>query len=729
MSVTIDSLEKLRLANEVLASGRGTPEERAEIQMAMEKAKPAIDFAVEWRNTGSFRSGQFFDLDESNQIIVNDFMRQEGKKESAKTRAGMLEFAGGMGRCATEVGQNAAELIGFDAGASFLSEHAENITDATTNLSRSILEKGFGRRLTEEEAASHRESVEGTMKAGEVTEKVALSFAPGKFLGMAKGFWTGLGLGAAEGVGTGLLTADIDQDMTAEERAEARADGATWGAIFGAPMGALTGAYASVRNLIAREVANTADQADDAFRIADEFDVPITLGQATGSPSIQAAEQAAASSAAQKFLAEQGEQLAPAVATKLQVALPRIDNIGAELPSRVKDAFGVLDDVISDIKQVRQSAWQSAGRRAVEVGGDTPIMGVNNLQGKMQDIMEQVNTRFGGAAEMGDNFRTLFNEVQSAARGGGATAKQVSDWWLRINTMAEAGGTSGFIKSADNISDIAGPQVDALAGQLARTMRASIDEAADSPAMALLKAQRGAWSDGTKALQEINDNVLQQLGLQGSVNGERVLKALDNIDVSKMQSAMEFIRRQPGGNLKVREIQGALFESAAQQGLRAGVRTPGQSGAMDVTAFTEALASTTRRSRLAGVLTEGQEQTARRGIELARTILNEGAQQSNRVLHRIVTGAENIAINVVSRDPGFLARLTAGAIVRGKGADWLFYSEEGLNILRSIHPQYIQFGRTTQARQAAIALITNMLADGAKEEQEREINAEVGNQQ
>ena len=731
MAVVIDTIQKLKIADDVLKSGRGTPEERAEIQMAMEQARPAIQFAQGFSETGTFDSDSFINMDEGNRNITNEFLKNHSKRKSAEIRGEAVAVTGGLGRGATEVARNAADLIGFVPGAKWISdrmgEHASTLNESTVSLSRDILEKGMGRSLTEEEAGSHAERVESLMQAGETVEKVAIAIAPTRFIGMAKSFFGGIALGTAEGVVTGALTADIDAEQTAEERAAARGEAMTWGAIFGAPVGAITGAFASGRNLIAGRIASTVEEADEGFKLADEFDnFHVTLGQATGDPVIQAAETAASASAAQKFLADQGEKLAPVIAQKLNIVLPKLKDIGAELPATIKNGFKVLDDVITDIKQVRQSAWQKAGKRAIEVGGDTPIMSVRNLQGKMQNIVEQISDRFKGAAEMGVTFRALQKEINQAAARGGATAKEVSDWWLTINTMAESSGTSGFIQATKASQEIAGPQVEALAGQLARTMRLSVDEAADSPAMALLKAQRQSWSNGTKLLKSINDDVLEQLGLGGKVTGQSFLSALDSIPLSNMKSAMDYIRKRPGGTLKIREIQSAIMESAVEAGLKAGRTTPGQSGVMDVTAFTGALADVSERSRLAGVLTDTQEDLAREGIRLARMTLNEGAQQANRVVHRPVTGIENIAINLVSRDPAFMARLLAGALARGKGADWLFYSKEGIEILRTIQPKTIRIEELTTARQAAIVLLTSMTADGAKEKQEEEINAQVG---
>lgn len=732
MAVVIDSLEKLRVADDVLKSGRGTPDERAAIQMAMEEALPAIKFAQEFSTTGSFRSGEYGKLSDNNQVIVNQFLKQQGKRSDAKWQADAIGVAGGMGRGAYEILTSTADALGDiplagtllrKMGTEDLSqwsqEKAKALTDATYNVSLDVLQEGFGRAFSEEEKQAHRANIEGRMQAGELIEKTAAAISPTKFIGMgkAKGLISGVALGAAEGAVTGALTADIDQDMTEEERASQRASGATLGAIIGAPVGAITGAYASVRNLIAGNVQKAVNEpaTKQMFDIAEEFDIPITLGQASGNPSILATEANAGSKYAAAFLAEQGEALAPSIANRLNVVIPELKNIGKNITGRVGAAFRVLDDTVSDMKFIRQKAWTKAGKKAIEVSGDAPIMPVNQLQGRMQNIMEQIDNRFGGAAEMGTSFKRLFTEVQKAARNGGATAQEVSDWWLRINTMAEAAGTSGFVKASKLGEEIAGPQLDVLAGALQRTMRESIEAAPKSAGMNLLRAQRGKWSEMSKSISNLNQGVMEVIGLNGKVTPDGVRRALDVLDVDEMQAAMAYIRKQKGGRLKIREIQGALVEDAAHQGLRAGADTPGMSGAMDVKTFLDALSDTTYRSRLAGVLDETQEATAVKGIELMRGILNEQAAASNRVLHRVIVGAENVAINLVSRDPGFLARLTAGAIVRGKGADWLFYSKEGLEVLKSLHPQYMKWGKTAAARQAAITLVTSMLADGAKE--------------
>jgi hypothetical protein len=593
------------------------------------------------------------------------------------------------------------------------------LNDATDFVAKDILSNAYGRPLTDTEKEIQTERTKDAITIGEGIQKGAIALGSGRALGMAKGIVTGTIFGAAEGALTGALLAE--EEGTAEDRSGARVQDATFGALLGAPIGAITGAFATVRNMAVKQVVGARRGADEALELADDFDVSLSAGQATGSPTVQAFEQGAASDNAQRFFAAQANSFAQRISARLGVALPTIRNVGAELPGRLRAAFGILDDAVGDMAQLRQSAWVKAGKQAEAVGGGRRIMPVNRLQGSIQNAIEQMDTLFGDAIRPGVTLKRLQKEVADAAANGGAKAEDINKWWLQINTMADSPTGSGMVRVSKSAGDFRGTTLETLAGSMRRNLVRQIDEAGDTNALNMLKAQRKNWQEGTDMIRGLTDDVLGQLGLRAG-NPDQVLASLETIDVNAMQGAMDFIRRRSGGTRAIREIQGALFEATVKKGQAAAVGGAKQAGDFDIKGFVNALASTTHRSRLAGVFTPAQEATARRGIDLARTILNEGAV-GGRVMHKIVAGAENIAINVMSRDPGFMARLLAGALVRGKGADWLFYSDEGLEMLRTLSPSYLQFGKTAAARNASIAFLIGTLGDGAKNQTQESPNA------
>jgi hypothetical protein len=143
-------------------------------------------------------------------------------------------------------------------------------------------------------------------------------------------------------------------------------------------------------------------------------------------------------------------------------------------------------------------------------------------------------------------------------------------------------------------------------------------------------------------------------------------------------------------------------------------------GKLMVGKLAENLGAIADRSRMAGTLNARQELNMKAGIKLMRKILNEG-EVDGGVMTKMVTNLENITINLVSRNPGFMARLLAGALSRGRGADWLFHSDEGIEILRALQPTRAKYPGVDAKRNAAIILLNNMMYDGASNEQEMEL--------
>jgi hypothetical protein len=88
-------------------------------------------------------------------------------------------------------------------------------------------------------------------------------------------------------------------------------------------------------------------------------------------------------------------------------------------------------------------------------------------------------------------------------------------------------------------------------------------------------------------------------------------------------------------------------------------------------------------------------------------------------VRRNTLGAElsDIAINAVSRSKEFMARLAARALTKGKGADWLFYSKEGNDLLRSLQPKNVKdLGRWAAARNAGITAMMEFIKVGSMED-------------
>ena len=66
---------------------------------------------------------------------------------------------------------------------------------------------------------------------------------------------------------------------------------------------------------------------------------------------------------------------------------------------------------------------------------------------------------------------------------------------------------------------------------------------------------------------------------------------------------------------------------------------------------------------------------------------------------------QHIAINALSRDPGFMARMLAGALQRGSGVESLFFTKAGQDVLFNATQFSLRAPKTATAIQSANATV------------------------
>jgi hypothetical protein len=317
--------------------------------------------------------------------------------------------------------------------------------------------------------------------------------------------------------------------------------------------------------------------------------------------------------------------------------------------------------------------------------------------------------------------------VDSAVAGGGATAKQIQNWLLRLN--AAKGSGKGLIDSSDEgirraITDGQfDDMVEGYAGRLKAALDRSVDMAAQKgasnpmqeQAMGLIRKARSDYAAASGEIREIERGFLGALGIGGTPT--QILNTLGQADPAIVRSVMKTVDDISGSGIFRRDLRNAVFESAVDAGMQGAVRKGLRTGDLDIGSFAQAFSRNTRRSVLSGLQSPRQEAKALEGMRLMRAIVEEPSQNTvaGVIKTTLPVGVPDLAINVLSRDPGFMARLLAGAVSRGKGADWLFYSDQGRDILKSLRAQKVRTPKWNAIRNTGIVSLATMMQESENE--------------
>lgn len=641
-------------------------------------------------------------------------------------------IAAGFGSAVNEVGQalsdwaaKGLDYVGLEGPAEAVGEFADSLEgrEQAIQAGAEQLTKEWYRSLHGEEPMDE-DQLKRTVKHGrEVADfgaKLGGAFAGGALVFGAKTFAGAAGISTAEGAVSAALLGESDKP-TVEGRIADRLGELKVGGALGLATGSMSGVFTSARNFLAKHVAKHADDATSSFNLADEFDVNLTFGQASGNPTLQNIEQQAQGDIAQRFMAQQANEAGERIGQRIGVQVKHLDDVGKGTGQALRDTEQQVRLAVTKMKVARNEAWRGSIDEALELAGDAPLYKPHDMVGVLRDVETDVMETFGSKVPLSEDMMGLIDEMEAASAGAGINAAQVNKWWKRVNEW-KSSGFGVFDSGVPGVKEGQYKQMQqVLAGKLSGALDNSIAQAqttASGPAaqaMAKLRGAREGYKNASREIRTIEDDFLTALGMQGSPR--QVMETLSRVDPDITRQVVKHIKKLDGGEAYVAQLRDAVYDSARHAGMQGAVPKPGQSGDVDIAAFAEALADGTRRSVLSGIAEPAMEKRAKEGVSILRKMLNAEPQQMGRAkVTQLPVSFQDVAINAMSRNPGFMARLLASSIARGHNMESLFFTPEGIQTLRAFRPEVVKHGGMAGKRNAAVVFLSNQIGEDAKNE-------------
>lgn len=655
--------------------------------------------------------------------------RQSQQQLQAGTTANLIRGAGGMANALNEVGQAGLDLVGWVTGSDTVKNWADkmdatqqDMDQASINIAQHVAGNIMGRAPSLEETAALTEKGK---QAGEILGQIGIGGTGATATAaVAKGVLTTaprvIAYGAADGALWGWLSGKSDYNSSAE-RVQERVGQSSLGGFLGGAFSAIPGILTSFKNWLGKnlgEAGDVAGRTQEAFKTADEFGVDINWGMASGRPTIQKLEADAMGDQAQFFLSKKGEEMSTAIANKLGVNLPDIETIGIGHYKKMTKIFDAFDEKVGKLKGIKNQNWDKQIAQARKLGGNKPLFDPQEFYGEIAAVQDDLARRVKtDKIPLSEEFGNILEEIKKAQAKGGASVDDIDGWWNVVNRWKAE--RSGLLAPDSPLGDAAGKQ-QVLAGKLSAALKRSVDRArAGTPeeqqAIDFVKAARDSYHEQAKAIQTLEDSFGQAFGAKTG-NPHEIINKLGDADPVIVRRAVKTIKTMDGGEALIQQLKSGIMESAAFKATKAAAGNPAQAGDLDVKAFVQAFSANSKRSALAGLISPEEEKLAQQGIGLLRNVLNGQVIAKGNVVAKTTLPANfsDLAINMVSQDPGFVARLAAGAVQRGKGIENLLFTKEGINLLRSLQPRNpTELGKWNRARHLAVVALSEHLRDGA----------------
>jgi hypothetical protein len=635
-------------------------------------------------------------------------------------------IASGLGDATLAIAQGATDLaaLGGVPGAEQASEALQgqrnSIRDFNRNVTVKAYEKTAGRPLTEAEQAKAIEDADNDQRLAKMAGEIGLTAGLGGVALRASTVPRMLAVGTTEGALSGWLLGGESDDI--KNRQAERGLSSAFGTVVGLGGSLIPGAFAGAKNWLVRRVNRAAGGDALAKRAALEdagISAPVTVGQLTGSPTILAAEAQASGSVADSLFRQQQQQVAGNLARKIGVQIPPMSEMTTGTRAIVREGIKRTGETLGKLRGERNKAFEQGIKALEDMTGSTPVIRFDGVAEPINDILAGVHANYRNVP-YSKNFTTLINDLNDAIANG-ATPTRANSILLRLNQMKKSG--SGIFNEKDEVVAGSLEMYKGHAQKIANTMKkhveAAFDKSADSlggEAGSLLKGLRARYGAQSEQIGVLEDELMGALGMKGDVAD--ILRRLGNADDAAVRSAMEGLKKLPGGEDFHQKLLAGVYRQAVNDGSQAAVGSAAKAGDFNLRVFVESLTKNAEQSKLKGFLTPRQEANMMEGVKAVRTLLNDPRQASRQGVIKtfLPVDLQGIAINALSRDPGFMARLVAQGIQRGKGAEQLFFTKEGIDLLTGATKSVVVGKGSGQIAGTIIAMFASMLGAANVEE-------------
>ncbi len=607
--------------------------------------------------------------------------------------AGAARVGAGVSGAVLGVGETIADTFGAEDTAQWIRDHQASVEAAAVDLNEQAFTHSMGRAPTEREKEDLRESTNKWMDRSELVADIGLALGPAGVLSKAKTFKAALALGAGEGALSTYLLADSEAE-TASERLRDRVGNAAVGAVFGGLVnGAFVGLPAAFKNSFARYVDKEIEAAGGraAFAQAQE-DVGgmLTIGQWTGNPKILLAEQRAAAQLAQGNVVGQKAAVIKKIGDELGVTLPDLPkDLGRGTRRMLEEYTQGVSSAINREKGLVNKTFRARMGVAEKIH-EGPAVWLQDMGDDVARIIEETKASF-GTRRLSEGATEMLDTILDAGKNGASPA-QLNRWLSNINAMRDAKGR-GFFSNLDGLDGDAllkmNDQAMAHLGVLRHGLLEAIGKAAPASgtrgqAIEIMRQARNIYGKRKNALSRVEKEVLHALGMEGKTALE-VIERMSKIDPDEIGIAVKMLRKMEGGEQALGKLKEALIHGAAQGGASGTAKSQGaRLGGFNMADFLQNFARNSEDAVASGILKPSEAARANRALDSARRIMNSTVADSGVNLTVQPLELSNIAINFVSRDPGFIARLLGSVMEKGAGAEKLFFTKEGVDMLSNL---------------------------------------------
>ena len=648
--------------------------------------------------------------------------KKEIEKEVNRTRFARTKgVVAGLDQSVTDVfhgladAANGCDLAIADTGifgegvAKWLSDNRDAIQTSNNEVASNVQERVLGRNLTDNERKINDEMSERNVGIASMGWEMLAGAGVGSKVLKASTMPRMIGAGALEGFASAFLFSESEQKER-QERLKQRAGEATVGAALGGGLATVPGIFAGVKNLLIRRLRKaTGDLSGQRQSLADIGVDSATLGQLSGDPRILHIERESAGAIADTMLRRQAQQAREGIARNIGVDLPEMSQMTRGSRQVIQDGLNKVSTAIGGMRRARNKQFENALNQLHDSVDGRPVININQFATDTNDVLQGVLKNYN--VNFSKPFVELVDEVNTALASGGATPKQINSWMLRLGQIKK-GGYGVFDMSEEAVRQAESTyrgHAQVIANQMKKSLEDGIENAARSlgpgPGDELLRI-RQQYAQQSQEIAGIEQDFMNALGLKGSPN--QILRKLAEADPDNIDTVMGAVERIPGGVAWRNSLASALFRQSVNDGSRAATTFAQKAGDFNLKAFAESLGDNAKRTKLGGILRPDQEKNLVQSLNSLKLLFNEPSSAAAQGVIKTHLGLDlqNVAINVMSRDPGFMARLVSGAVQKGKGAEALFYTKEGQDLLTGAVKSIVQ-GKVTGAN---INVITALLA-------------------